>query len=75
MTEIVVPVESFLAGMYIKNIPFKSMITDQRLSQQLDVGDTLAVVSKIDDLKIFKDLVYSKTHPPLFHINFVLFAH
>ena len=84
MAEVIIPPTSFLVGMYVKDIAFKSMgvvlvaiidkesehelvFTDQRLSQQLEAGETLVVVSKIDDLKIFKDLVHSETHPFVSH--------
>ena len=84
MAEVIIPPTSFLVGMYVKDIAFKSMgvvlvaiidkesehelvFTDQRLSQQLEAGETLVVVSKIDDLKIFNDLVHSETHPFVSH--------
>lgn len=84
MAEVVIPPKSFLVGMYVKDVYFKSMgvvlvaiidkefghelvFTDQRMGQQLEVGETLVVVSKIDDLKIFKDLVHSETRPLVSH--------
>lgn len=80
IAEIIIPKESFLAKMYIKDIPLKSLgvvlvaiidkenehelvFTDKRLSRQIDVGDTLVVVSKIDDLINFKEIVHGKTYP------------
>ncbi len=56
-----------LVAIIDKESEHELVFTDQRLSQQLEAGETLVVVSKIDDLKIFKDLVHSETHPFVSH--------
>lgn len=56
-----------LVAIIDKEMGRELLFTDNRINHTLKAGDTLVIVSKTDDLKFFKDIVYKEEQPSLSH--------